>query len=93
MPSVLGDGPMRFNEIKRMVGGISRRMLNVTLWGRERDGLVTHDFERNPTREDTVRVADPCRLWTSLRIGARSGAFRAMDRPTVLESPTSSRRH
>jgi DNA-binding HxlR family transcriptional regulator len=28
---VLGDGPMRFNEIKRIVGVISQRMLTFTL--------------------------------------------------------------
>ena len=38
---LLGDGPKRFNEIKRMVGGISQRMLTLTLRGLERDGLVT----------------------------------------------------
>ena len=30
---LLGDGPKRFNEIKRMVGGISHRMLTFTLRG------------------------------------------------------------
>ena len=38
---LLGNGPRRFNEIKRMVGGISQRMLTLTLRGLERDGLVT----------------------------------------------------
>src|SRR6266851_54839 len=28
---LLGNGPRRFNEIKRMVGGISQRMLTLTL--------------------------------------------------------------
>lgn len=37
----LGEGPRRFNEIKRMVGTISQRMLTLTLRGLERDGLVT----------------------------------------------------
>ena len=37
---LLGDGTKRFNEIKRMVGGISQRMLTLTLRGLERDGLV-----------------------------------------------------
>jgi len=39
---MLSDGPRRFNEIKRMIGGISQRMLTLTLRGLERDGLVTH---------------------------------------------------
>ena len=38
---MLVDGPRRFNEIKRMVGGISQRMLTLTLRGLERDGMVT----------------------------------------------------
>lgn len=38
---MLGGGPRRFNEIRRMVGGISQRMLTLTLRGLERDGLVT----------------------------------------------------
>src|SRR5438876_4838547 len=32
---LLGDGPRRFNEIKRMVGGISQRMLTLTLRSEE----------------------------------------------------------
>src|ERR1700722_771008 len=38
---LLGDGPRRFSEIKRAIGGISQRMLTLTLRGLERDGLVT----------------------------------------------------
>jgi DNA-binding HxlR family transcriptional regulator len=37
----LGAGPRRFNEIKRIVGGISQRMLTLTLRNLERDGLVS----------------------------------------------------
>ncbi|MES1197339.1 MAG: helix-turn-helix domain-containing protein [Pseudomonadota bacterium] len=39
--SRLGEGPRRFNEIKRMVDGISQRMLTLTLRNLERDGLVS----------------------------------------------------
>ncbi len=35
------DGPLRFNELRRSVDGVSQRMLTVTLRGLERDGLVT----------------------------------------------------
>src|SRR3979490_1454424 len=50
---LLGDGPKRFNAIKRMVGGISQRMLTLTLRGLERDGLVTRTvFPTIPPRVD-----------------------------------------
>jgi DNA-binding HxlR family transcriptional regulator len=50
---LLGDGPRRFNEMKRMVGGISQRMLTLTLRGLERDGLVTRTvFPTIPPRVD-----------------------------------------
>jgi DNA-binding HxlR family transcriptional regulator len=50
---LLGEGPRRFNEIKRMVGGISQRMLTLTLRGLERDGLVTRTvFPTIPPRVD-----------------------------------------
>jgi DNA-binding HxlR family transcriptional regulator len=50
---LLGAGPKRFNEIKRLVGGISQRMLTLTLRGLERDGLVTRTvFPTVPPRVD-----------------------------------------
>jgi DNA-binding HxlR family transcriptional regulator len=50
---LLSDGPRRFNELKRMIGGISQRMLTLTLRGLERDGLVTRTvFPTIPPRVD-----------------------------------------
>jgi DNA-binding HxlR family transcriptional regulator len=37
---MLSDGPRRFGELKRMIGGVSQRMLTLTLRGLERDGMV-----------------------------------------------------
>jgi DNA-binding HxlR family transcriptional regulator len=34
------SGPVRFNDLRRRVEGVSQRMLTVTLRGLERDGLV-----------------------------------------------------
>ena len=49
----LGEGPKRFNELKRMIGGISQRMLTLTLRGLERDGLLTRTvFPTIPPRVD-----------------------------------------
>lgn len=51
--SSLGDGPMRFNELRHIVGGISQKMLTTTLRGLERDGFVTRTvFPTIPPRVD-----------------------------------------
>jgi DNA-binding HxlR family transcriptional regulator len=50
---MLGDGPRRFNELRRSIGGISQRMLTLTLRALERDGLVTRTvFPTIPPRVD-----------------------------------------
>src|SRR5438874_8622588 len=50
---VLGDGPKRFNELRRALGSISQRMLTLTLRGLERDGLITRTvFPIVPPRVD-----------------------------------------
>ncbi len=49
----LGGGPMRFNELRAAVGGISQKMLTTTLRGLERDGFVTRTvFATIPPRVD-----------------------------------------
>src|SRR5580698_10501448 len=51
--STLGDGPKRFNELRRALGSISQRMLTLTLRALERDGLVTRTvFATVPPRVD-----------------------------------------
>ena len=50
---LLSDGPMRFNEMRRAISGISQRMLTLTLRGLERDGLVTRTiYPTIPPRVD-----------------------------------------
>jgi DNA-binding HxlR family transcriptional regulator len=49
--SLLGDGPMRFSDLRRAIEGISQRMLTLTLRGLERDGIVTRTvFPEIPPR-------------------------------------------
>src|SRR5580692_5416959 len=76
---LLGDGPKRFNEIKRIVGGISQRMLTFTLRGLERDGLVTRTvFPTTPQRVDYEltklggtlwKAVEPLSLWARAHVG------------------------
>jgi DNA-binding HxlR family transcriptional regulator len=60
--TMLGDGPRRFNELKRMVDGISQRMLTLSLRGLERDGLVKR----------TVTPSTPPRVDYELTVLGRS---------------------
>jgi DNA-binding HxlR family transcriptional regulator len=54
----LGEKPLRFNELRRSIGGISQRMLTLTLRGLERDGLVTRAvFPTIPPRVDYALTA------------------------------------
>jgi DNA-binding HxlR family transcriptional regulator len=63
----LGDGPKRFNQIKRMVGGISQRMLTLTLRGLERDGLVTRkQFPTIPPRVEYELTRLGRSLWDAV---------------------------
>jgi DNA-binding HxlR family transcriptional regulator len=56
--SRLGGGPLRFNELRRSIGGISQRMLTLTLRGLERDGLITRTaFPTIPPRVDYALTA------------------------------------
>jgi DNA-binding HxlR family transcriptional regulator len=49
----LSKGPIRYNEIRRRVEGISQRMLTLTLKGLEQDGLVTRTmYPTIPPRVD-----------------------------------------
>ena len=62
--SLLGDGSLRFSELRRLIGGISQKMLTTTLRGLERDGFVTRtvtptippkvDYELTPLGRDLL---------------------------------------
>src|SRR3981189_1401657 len=75
---LLGDGPKRFNEIKRMVGGISQRMLTFTLRGLERDGLVTRtvlptapprvDYQLTKLGSTLWKAVEPLSLWARAHV-------------------------
>src|ERR1700687_5110926 len=75
---LLGEGPRRFNEIKRTVGGISQRMLTLTLRSLERDGLVTRtvtptmpprvDYELTPLGSTLWGAVEPVCSWARTNV-------------------------
>lgn len=54
----LAGGTRRFNELRRMIDGISQRMLTLSLRGLERDGMVTRTvYPTVPPRVDYALTA------------------------------------
>jgi DNA-binding HxlR family transcriptional regulator len=51
----LDSGPRRFNELRRLTGGITQRMLSATVRQLERDGLVSRTV--HPTVPPRVEYA------------------------------------
>src|SRR5215212_9883852 len=87
--SLLGDGPKRFNEIRRGLGSISQRMLTLTLRGLERDGLVTRtvyptipprvDYELTRLGHSLLRPVSGLGLWSRRNRPAIEDARRRFD--------------
>ena len=83
----LGDGSMRFGELKRMIGGISQKVLTATLRDLEMDGFVTRTVTPSiPPRVDYELTE----LGRDLLVPVSAlGAWAQQNRPKVLDA----RRH
>ena len=80
----LGEGPRRFNELRRSVSGISQRMLTLTLRGLERDGLVTRTvYPTIPPRVDYQLTGLGCSLLKTVR---GLGEWAIANRDEILEA-------
>jgi DNA-binding HxlR family transcriptional regulator len=87
--SLLGDGPKRFNEIRRSLGSISQRMLTLTLRALERDGLVTRtvyptipprvDYELTKLGHSLLEPVSGLGLWARQNRAAIEAARRRFD--------------
>src|SRR5438105_15170431 len=87
--SELGNGPKRFNEIRRALGSISQRMLTLTLRGLERDGLVTRTvfptipprvhYELTRLRRSLLEPVSSLGLWARQNRSAIADARRRFD--------------
>jgi DNA-binding HxlR family transcriptional regulator len=83
---LLGEGAMRFSELKRAIDGISQRMLTATLRGLERDGLVKRTvYPTNPPQVDYAltklgrTLLDPLSVLAVWAQGHRAEVQRARD--------------
>ena len=86
---LLRNGPRRFNELKREIGGVSQRMLTVTLRGLERDGLVTRtvvptvpprvDYELTPLGHSLREPTEALGNWVFANIEGIEKARRKFD--------------
>ena len=76
----LEDAPRRFNELQRMITGISQKMLTQTLRSLERDGLVTRtvfaevpprvEYALTPLGETLIDPLAALRNWAEQHIEA-----------------------
>jgi DNA-binding HxlR family transcriptional regulator len=87
---MLADGPRRFNEMKRLINGISQRMLTLTLRGLERDGLVSRtvyptipprvDYELTPLGHSLREPVMALGQWALANTGAIAQAQAQFDK-------------
>jgi DNA-binding HxlR family transcriptional regulator len=93
---LLGEGPMRFNELRRRVGGISQRMLTLTVRGLERDGFVTRtvfptipprvDYELTPLGHSLLTPIQHLGNWALQNIALIEDAQRRFDQASGLNT-------
>lgn len=85
----LGGGSLRFSELRRSIGGITARMLTVTLRGLERDGLVTRtlhpvipprvDYELTPMGTTLLQTIEQLIDWADSHVADIYAARAAYD--------------
>jgi DNA-binding HxlR family transcriptional regulator len=99
--SRLGGGPRRFNEIKRMIGGISQRMLTLTLRNLERDGLVSRtvtptvpprvDYELTELGRDLLIPISALSTWAIAHTPCIEAARARFDGAEAAQTPQQAR--
>ena len=81
---LLDQSPLRFNQLRRAVEGLSQKMLSQTLKALERDGLVTRtaiatvpvtvEYAITPLGRTLAQALAPLVLWAGEHIGEVLGA-------------------
>ena len=76
---LLSKEPVRFNQLRRKIEGVSQKMLSQTLKSLERDGLVhrkaiptvpvTVEYSITPLGRTLVETVDGLRIWAETHMG------------------------
>jgi DNA-binding HxlR family transcriptional regulator len=76
---LLSESPLRFNQLRREIGGLTQKMASQTLKGMERDGLVARkvtptvpiavEYSITPLGRTLAATVDGLRLWAQAHIG------------------------
>ena len=92
----LGNGALRFNEIRRALGSISQRMLTLTLRALERDGLVVRtvfptipprvEYELTKLGRSLLEPVSGLGLWVRRNRQAIQDARRRFDAARTIQS-------
>jgi len=87
----LADGPVRFNDLRRRIAGISQKMLSQTLKSLERDGLVvrtafptvpvTVEYALTPLAAGLIGLMAQITEWAETHIGQIAAARARYDGP------------
>lgn len=87
---LLVDEPVRFNQLRRSIDGLSQKMLSQTLKNLERDGLVhrrafatvpvTVEYSITPLGRTLAATVDSLRIWAEAHIGDVERAQKRYDR-------------
>lgn len=74
----LSDGTLRFNELKRLIPGITQKMLTQTLKGLERDGVITRqvyaavppkvEYSLTNLGKSLISIIEAIRIWAEAHI-------------------------
>jgi DNA-binding HxlR family transcriptional regulator len=89
---MLSSGPLRFNELRRRIGGVSQRMLTLTVRGLERDGFLSRtiyptipprvDYELTPLGRSLQVPVNQLGTWTLENLPSIEEAQRRFDEAT-----------
>lgn len=100
---MLAERPRRFSELKRAIGGVSQRMLTLSLRGLERDGLVKRtvfpvvpprvEYELTPLGQSLHSPVSALGQWVRSHLPEIDAAREAFDRRAALEGDATPNLH